>query len=426
MTTNLTKEDVQTIIEKHESGTLTEADKEIIENTKLSDVMYLSLYGVDYYAFLNVYATVCPRKFCEAIVKGDKNLPDGITLDRLITFLSFYPKHIQNVAITVSFERNIGKFMSFLGENINLFDENLLPKFLKNDPSVRSFYDNSETLRKQDKLFVDYDENWLHKDTKQLIRLFSINGEFKFTKKSDYLELAKEYYESHLTRSDFCKSHKISNEHNFSAMLNQVEKEAKIKEDNAEATEKSLKKDLKKLGKEIIDGTLTFEEYLEKKYKTSHTLALFREALGADAGKFDAIISKQMYDYITRDDCNVNTAKLSTLFGLKFRFITSLEAYGVAEVPLEKAINNYIKFGDPKLISRIIKGSSQQYIASDYEGSITIDGTTYEITKQDRRDTLIYMVSKDIFISQRSYDYYLMQIAMGNIQVDKGINPTKK
>lgn len=428
MTIRLTKEELLELIIKFKNNELTKEEKALIENTPLENITLLGLQGFYFYDYLNMYTSLYPHKFTESMVKSFRNKMGPINMDRLKKFLTIYPKHIEHTSQIVLFdEKNRTDFLSFLNNNIDLFERNMMPSFLKNDPAVLGYFNTKEEKEKKGMVFSDYDENWLHKDNGELIKLFTIKGSFPYTTKSDYIRLARGYYDSRMTMSDFCKTYGISNQNHFSLMLDQIEKENRQRKVQEEIVAgNNIIAELKTIGKMIIDGEISFEEYIKKYYKASHTVYLFREALGNEADIFDDIFSEQMYDYITREDCNVDAARLSTLFGIDFCFINAEEAASKTETQLVKKIKDYLKDKDGDTISRIIKGSSQQHIANDYGSAILINGEMYEITEQDKGDTIMYMASNDISVSERSYDYYLRQIILGNIEVEHKPSPFKK
>ncbi len=363
-----------------------------------------------------------------------------IICNRYMVFNSLFNKGLINLNDIIETINDFPFTLSYLSREIlnndafvNLVINNIkkewydyLPANIANIEEVQRKCDRTSKIYLESGLDKNgYNMDCLNEDG-ELIQFFNLKANFPIKSKEDYFKLYKEYIDSKISVSSFCKKYGIDSIDGFNKFLKRVEGESFTNSSQIKAVKSDVQKEFFQFSKEnaikIANRELSFEEFIndEKVNFNSTKVDLYFNALSSDdKNKFAKVIIDYLenYPYLIKSNfmnfmntgSNIASSNIA-LFIKKNLHMPSDREY------LEK-LHKEIE---------IIKQHEKTYWRKDLYRTIIFKDNKYEVNDDVIDQAYSYCNDNHYHVSPRSMVYLTKEIAKGNIDYSLEVNNEKE
>ena len=349
--------------------------------------------------------------------------------DDAIIILEEHPGFISN--IPDKYIQGREKLINYVIENFDKFKFDMLPKSLANNAEIQKLY--NRRIRVYTNEGVDkhgYNSNWIDQNG-NLIRYFSLLGDYPITSKNDYLKLVEEYKKSGLTIVQFCNKYQLSSVEGFRNLLERVKSESiseekELKKISSESSIKFLAS-TEIIALNIYKKKISLEEYINEYYNSFHTISLFSNYVDNQKELY-TLMADQLINYVINNEYNLKICSLASLFEANFELKPAS-----SESDLCNVIYKFIKVNSSKpnykdfvKVKQIINSYSIPYQRKNIPNSFQFEDKKYEVTNEVIDETLTYMDNNGIYRCMKTFLFNLKKILKGELDYNEEMKQNKK
>lgn len=301
-----------------------------------------------------------------------------------------------------------------------------LPYYIANMPEVQEKCNRTAKIYRENGLDSNgYNIDWVNENG-ELLSFFKLKENFPINSKADYFKLYKEYLESKVSVHAFCGMYGIDSQDGFNKFLKRVEAESfeefsKIKDIKFDI-QKSFYALSKETAKQIINGEITFEDFLNDNrinFNSTKIDLYFNSLSFEDRNKMAHVIM----EYVEN-----NPYLLSSRF-IDFLTINNLKPTD----SFNMFIKRNLKMPDDKQFFaqyynelRIIEQQEKSYHRRELYCTYVSNDQRFEVNDNVIDQAYAYAVAKRIHVSKRSMLYLTKEIAKGTIKYEEETNNQKQ